>query len=172
MSLKSFDKFCENMILGEPSSQKQIFDERQNIVRSRLITEALIIFAALSMLNTMIMEAGPKWCESFFAPMVFFAALCLLWWLIRCSVKGALFGVNGTTAMKYTGGVWTGIGLLYMIINILGGKSDGVLVDGVIVDGVVGEKFLIVVSCAVLMLCGVYILVMASREDKRRKKEG
>lgn len=171
MSLKSFDKFCENIILGEPSSQKQIFDERQNIVRSRLITEALIIFAALSMLNTMIMEAGPKWCESFSAPMVFFAALCLLWWLIRCSVKGALFGVDGTTAMKCTGGFWAGIGLFYMIMNTFGGHSDGVFAGGIIVDGMVGEKFLIVVSCAVLTLCGVYILVMASREDRHRKSE-
>lgn len=79
MSLKSFDKFCENIILGEPSSpkQKQIFDERQNILRSRLITEALIIFAVRSALNTMVMDAGPMWCEGFFAPMVLSAALCL-----------------------------------------------------------------------------------------------
>lgn len=107
MSLKSFDKFCENIILGEPSSQKQIFDERQNILRSRLITEALIIFAVLSALNTMVMDAGAMWCEGYFAPMVLSAALCLLWWLIRCSAKGVLFGVNGTVAMKCTGGSWT-----------------------------------------------------------------
>lgn len=58
-----------------------------------------------------------------------------------------------------------------MIMNMFSGKSDSVLVDGVIVDGAVGERFLIVVSCAVLLLCGVYTLVMVSCEDKRRKSE-
>lgn len=166
MSLKSFDKFCENIILGEPSSQKQIFDERQNILRSRLTTEALIIFAVLSSLNTMVMDAGPMWCGGFFAPMVLFAALCLLWWLIRCSVKGVLFGVNGTAAMKYTGGLWTGLGIFYSVYHLF--SSD---FDGVIVDGKVGETFLLVVSCAILLLCGIYILIMAFREDKRSKDE-
>ncbi len=32
MSLKSFDKFCEKIIMGEPDPiyRKEIFDERQN----------------------------------------------------------------------------------------------------------------------------------------------
>lgn len=56
MSLKSFDKFCERMILAEPGSQKEIFDERQKIVRSRITIEALLIFGCSAILNCMIME--------------------------------------------------------------------------------------------------------------------
>ena len=43
MSLKSFDKFCERLILSEPGSQKEVFDERQNVMRSRLAIEALFM---------------------------------------------------------------------------------------------------------------------------------
>lgn len=41
MSMKSFDKFCERIILAEPGSQKEIFDERQRQQRTQLTVEAL-----------------------------------------------------------------------------------------------------------------------------------
>lgn len=68
--------------------------------------------------------------------------------------------------MKYTGGCWTGLGVLDSIYLLF--FSD---FDGVIVGGKVGEKFLLMISLAILLLCGIYVLVMAFREDKRRKSE-
>ena len=44
MSLKSFDKFCERMILAEPGSEKEIYDERQKQIRTQLTVEALTVF--------------------------------------------------------------------------------------------------------------------------------
>lgn len=177
MSLKSFDKFCEKMIMGEPSSQKPIFDERQNVMRSQLITEALIIYAALSSLNTMLMELGLKWCAGFFAPMVLFAALCVLWWLIRCSVKGALFGVNGTSYAKVNGSVWCVMGLMYALITLFGDDGFvGFLFYGMVSKdvssyGMVSEDILLAAAFIIMFACGVYMLVAAGREDKRRKND-
>lgn len=58
MSLKSFDKFCERMILAEPGSEKEIYDERQKQIRTQLTVEALTVFGAMSMLAVMINETA------------------------------------------------------------------------------------------------------------------
>lgn len=56
MSMKSFDKFCERMITAEPGSEKEIFDERQNVMRMRLAIEALLICVGLIFINSIIAE--------------------------------------------------------------------------------------------------------------------
>lgn len=164
MSLKSFDKFCEKMITGEPSSEKPIYDERQNIVRSRLIIEALTIYGVASMLDAMVAEAAYMWCESYFAQMVLIAALSLMWYLIRCAAKGALFGVNGTYFAKITGCCWIGMGLFFVLYNVF--KDNMSIVS----DGALSDDFVYAVSYGLLALCGIFQIIMARREDKRRKE--
>jgi len=56
MSMKSFDKFCERIILAEPGSQKEIFDERQRQQRTQLTVEALLIYCAASALCVLLNE--------------------------------------------------------------------------------------------------------------------
>lgn len=102
MSLKSFDKFCERLILAEPGSQKEIFDERQNVMRSRLAIEALFIYVGLTFLNSMVMEMFYQWAESQMAVTLLFAVICLLWWEIRCALKGCMLAVSGRYAQKYS----------------------------------------------------------------------
>lgn len=165
MSLKSFDKFCESMILGQPESQKPIYDERQNIVRSQLITEALILYACLTAINTFFMEAVYQWCSSYFVTMALFGVICVIWWLIRCSAKGALFGVNGTIYAKTVAGGWIGLGVLNMIVHLFNEN------DPLFANGMVGEKTVMVVSFGMLAVCGIYFMAMACREDKRREGE-
>lgn len=164
MSLKSFDKFCEKMITGEPSSEKPIYDERQNIVRSRLLIEALMIYGVASMFDTALNEMVYMWCESFFAQLVLIAALCLMWYLIRCTAKGALFGVNGTYFAKITGCGWLGMGVFFALYFAL---YDDV---SVVTDGALSKYFVYVISYGLLALCGVFQIIMARREDKRRKE--
>lgn len=101
MSLKSFDKFCERMILAETGSEKEIYDERQKQIRTQLTVEALTVFGAMSMLAVMINETAFSWCEGCFPVMVLCAALSYGWWVIRNAVKGSLFGVSGK-GVKFT----------------------------------------------------------------------
>ncbi len=56
MSMKSFDKFCERLILAEPGSEKEVFDERQRLIQQRLAVEALLIYVGVTLINTMMME--------------------------------------------------------------------------------------------------------------------
>lgn len=164
MSLKSFDKFCEKMVTGEPSSEKPIYDERQNIVRSRLLIEALTIYGVASMLDTALNEMVYMWCESFFAQLVLIAALCLIWYLIRCTAKGALFGVNGTYFAKITGCGWVGMGVFFALYFAF---EDDV---SVVTDGALSGYFVYVISYGLLALCGIFQIIMARREDKHREK--
>ena len=49
MSLKSFDDFCAKIVNNDPIvSQKDIFDERQTVVRSQITTRALWAFVIMS----------------------------------------------------------------------------------------------------------------------------
>ena len=99
MSMKSFDKFCERIILAEPGSQKEIFDERQRQQRTQLTVEALLIYCAAAALCVLMNEVF-GFLES--SGMVFIAAAAFLWWNIRALVKGCLFGVSGKQGIYST----------------------------------------------------------------------
>jgi len=94
MSMKSFDKFCERMILAEPSSEKEIFDEHQNQQRTALTVQALVIYCAVTAAFVFLND-DLHFVESSAAGLVFFAGLSYLWWAIRANMKGCLFGVTG-----------------------------------------------------------------------------
>ena len=164
MSLKSFDKFCEKMILSEPKSEKAIFDERQKIVRSRLTTEALIVYVFLSAVDVLIMDTTYQWCESYFAALVLAAAVSLMWWTIRCAAKGVLFGVNGTFSMSYVGAMWIGLGICAIVKEIC-------KIEYLYKDGMIAESLVILVSFGLFAVCGAINLIVASVENKRCKKE-
>ena len=94
MSMKSFDKFCERMILAEPGSQKEIYDERQRQQRTQLTVESLVVYCVLTLLMVLLNE-NIGFLESSFSGMVFFAGAAFLWWNIRTAAKGCMYGVSG-----------------------------------------------------------------------------
>lgn len=94
MSMKSFDKFCEKIILSEPGSEREIFDERQKQMRTQLLVQALTIYAVASAACVMLNE-DIGFLESSLSGMVFIASAAYLWWVILAAVKGCLFGVSG-----------------------------------------------------------------------------
>lgn len=82
MSLKSFDDFCAKIVNNDPiTTQKDIFDERQTVVRSQLTTRALWAFVIMSGINLIIMECGPQWCESWVLSTALFGAIAYLYWV-------------------------------------------------------------------------------------------
>ncbi|MBD5384274.1 MAG: hypothetical protein HDR72_04675 [Ruminococcaceae bacterium] len=165
MSLKSFDKFCERLILAEPGSQKEIFDERQNVMRSRLAIEALFIYAGLTLVNSMIMELFYQWSESLMTVTLLFMVLCLLWWEIRCALKGCLLAVSGRYAQKYSAamGVFVGVlnGLRY-VFDI--GKEDFFVTNGRL-----SEDFVFALCFLLLIINGIFMLCVMRHEEKNNK---
>lgn len=94
MSMKSFDKFCERIILAEPGSEKEIYDERQKQQRTQLTIEALLIYCAATALCVLLNEIF-RFLESDFSGLVLFAGFAFLWWSVRALSKSCLFGVSG-----------------------------------------------------------------------------
>lgn len=96
MSMKSFDKFCEKIILGEPGSEKEIFDERQKQQRTQLTLFSLAVYAGASALVVMLNEVTPGFLEGSFSGMLLCAGAAYLIWVIMAARKGCLFGVSGS----------------------------------------------------------------------------
>ncbi len=164
MSMKSFDKFCEKMVNNEPLNEKAIFDERQNQLRRQYTIEALYVFGGSTFLNTLIMEFGLQWSESYAMPMVIFAVISYLYWVIRNAAKGTLFGVNGTRTVSSTGFICTTLGALYfpLILPESVDNWDTFFIS----NGMVGEHFLLTIADALYFGAGIAVLIATHKYKK------
>lgn len=166
MSLKSFDKFCERMILAEPGSQKEIFDERQKIVRSQITIEALLIFGCSAILNCIIMEECYKWAESQLAAMALLMSSCLLYWQVRCAAMGCMIGTNGKFPQTATGVYIIFIGAL----GLLRFTDKFGEPDFIIKDGALSNDFIAVVVMLIFLAVGIFTLCVIKHENKREER--
>lgn len=166
MSMKSFDKFCEKLITGEPIPQKEIFDERQSVLRTKSLVIALTNFGSLSAANTLLMECGLKWSESYFLPIAIFMALCYLVFLIDSARRGALFGVNGTRNATMTAILLITEGVVFLLLNF--DKEEPFCV---IKDGMVSEIFLMILFFVMVIVCGIITIILAHKFNKSRESE-
>ena len=161
MSLKSFDKFCEKLILTEPGSEAEILDERQKMIRSQIIGETLIIFSFAEMLNCIIMDYFYKWAESYSPPLLLIFMLCLIYYIIRNAAKGSFVGVNGNFARKVTSVTI----ILMAVLNLIRNAFDLLDEGSVVINGTLSDDFLFAVSFALLAVCGVISLIVLKRID-------
>lgn len=169
MSLKSFDKMCENMILGKTGSEKEIYDERQNQVRTKLTIEALLVYIVSVLVNSFVMELIYQWCESYCAPMILLGMVCYLYWIIRNAAKGSLFGVKGTKAAKYTAFLTMLYGFMFGLqfyLPILDNKQNYYFLEGR------ATKELVFANTWLLcLISGIIIFLLAKRYDKKVNNE-
>lgn len=160
MSLKSFDKFCERMIMAEPQDQKEVFDERQNQLRTKLTVEALWVYVGVSGLAVLINE-NAAWCDSVFSLLAVCAAAAFLWWTIRCAAKDCIFGIKGIGAVS---GAWVllieavAFTLMYVV------DSDKPFIDE---NGLVGERPLLGVGFVMLMISSLIVIVISVKRKKK-----
>lgn len=164
MSLKSFDKFCESLILNDPKSRKEIFDERQRVVRDRITLESLLIYIAAVFLNTLIMENAYMWCESYYIPMLTLLFICYIYWTIRNAAMGTLFAVNGTFSNKLTGFYCILLGFLFAVSSAFDFEKG----KGFINDGRVSKSLILLITFLLILVLGIVMLVLAKKDDKRR----
>lgn len=164
MSLKSFDKFCETMITGETGTQKEIYDERQNQIRSKLTIEALGVALALSAAIVLLNDLS-GWFESSFAAMAMCGAISFQWYVIRNTVKGTLCGVKGNGVM-YTGGIIVFECVIYLLITL-----NDIEESGVIVDGCVSDQLLMIISLGIMLISAVIVLIVANKNKKLKTKD-
>lgn len=165
MSLESFDKFCEKIIMGEPGSEKEVYDERQNQIRTKLTIEAMWVYIVTSAIFALTCEPI-NWCESVFALMAFSASVSYLWWVIRNIAKDSLFGVRGSTTIT-TAIVMIVQGIMYILLNFDETDENA---DFFINNGVVSDNIVIVISLLMMVLSG--IIVVAANYIRKHKQNG
>lgn len=167
MSMKSFDKFCEKIINGEPVDNKEIFDERQNFIRTKSLVYALVLFGSLCSSNTLFMECGMRWSESYFLPIAVFMALCYLGFILHNARRGSLFGINGTSKATMTASYLMAQGIVMLVFKLIDEKEPFCVIK----DGRVSEIFLLVLFLALEILCGAVTLVIAWKFNKSKEEE-
>ena len=154
MSMKSFDKFCEKMILGEPGSEKEIFDERQNQLRTHILVQSLVIYAIASALCVVLNEFI-GFLESDFSGMVFVAGAVYLWWVISLAVKECMFGVSGKQVLYNALTVIVLIPIYVMIIL----PDEDEPPFAIAINGALTEKAVVLAALLLYMIATVIILV-------------
>lgn len=172
MSLKSFDDFCAKIVNNDPiTTQKDIFDERQTVVRSQLTTRALWAFVIMSGINLIIMECGPQWCESWVLSTALFGAIAYLYWVCANARHGTLFGINGTATLSSQLGFLFGDGIILPII-IMTDKDNGDFFEHFFIrNGMVSEYFAATLGCVILLTSGIVMAVCIGNQRKRERAE-
>ena len=163
MSLKSFDKFCERMIMNEPVDRKEVFDERQNQLRSELTVEALWVYVGVSGIAAMINES-----VACFASVVSLLAVCasvaFLWWTIRCAAKDCMFGIKGIGAVS---GAWVLLLEAFAFIMMYVVDNDEPFIDE---NGLVGSRLMLGIGLLVLMISSLIVIVISIKRKKKENK--
>lgn len=169
MSMKSFDKFCERMITAEPGSEKEIFDERQNVMRMRLAIETLLICVGLIFINSIIAEMiiERQWAEYMSTVNLLFVVLCMLWWEIRCAAKGCLVAVSGRIVQKTSAIMSVLVGALNGLRYALDIGEESFLIK----DGRLSADFVFLICFALMIVCGIFMFTAIRREEKREETE-
>lgn len=165
MSMKSFDKFCENLILGKSGSEKEIYDERQKIARMHLTVESLAVYVVLSALTLVIQDEFVRLCESSFFILAMCGSAAYLWWVIRCAYKECLFGVSGKKV------IYTATFLIFylptiLIIELLPDSDEFTLMTE---SGMSDDLSLII--CGVLFFASSIITFAAYKKYRRKPSD-
>lgn len=165
MSLKSFDKFCENLILKEPEQEQNLLDERQKIVRSRIAAEALVIFAVLSIANCILMDNFRKWAESYAPTLLIFGMLCGIYFHIRCFTKDCLFGIDGAKPARMTSITMVLISAINCARFLF--KDERAVAD----SGMLTEEFMFFLFWCIAAIGGAISLINIGAYERKQKEE-
>ncbi|MBD5099470.1 MAG: hypothetical protein HDT35_08015 [Clostridiales bacterium] len=169
MSLKSFDDFCAKMVNNEPIQKKEILDERQSIVRSRITIRALWAFIIMAVVNLLVMECGPQWCESWVLSTAIFGAIAYLYWVSANARQGSLFGINGTSDVAFQAVMLITDGILIPLLVCINGDNADFFTNFFVRNGMISEYFAGTFSCVLLMISAI-VMVVNIRKSKRENK--
>ncbi len=147
--------------------EKEIFDERQRAVRSKITRRALWAFSVAATVNLLIIELGGCWCESAFAATLVFVAAARLYWVIANVRRGSLFGVHGTAPGAEQACMLIASGVADPLLTNYHHKHyEDFWADFFIRDGAVGEPVLLTASFVLLTVTAVIICAAKPKEKK------
>ncbi len=171
MSLKSFDNFCKKTIPADSSGdyEKEIFDERQTIIRSRLSIEAMLIYICAALINCVFMDTVYTWSETHSSAMSLLLAVCAVYYTIRLFSKGCLVGTGGIKSRQITAVMLIVIGMLNLVRFIVDIFKGRFILQ---IDGRLSNEFLFMAAFVILLINGIITLIAVNTEIKRSKERG
>ncbi len=166
MSLKSFDKFCENIIMGEPVDRKDVFDERQNQLRSRLASQALFMYAIMSYVWVLFYDLDVRIFESAAYGLVVLMAASYLIYVIRGLKNGCILGVKYTSAK--TSAIILCVESVVLPIVIFLSRSEKVTgFKSFFVKGdYLTDMLALLISAVMILTASILVLVAAIMKDR------
>lgn len=170
MSLKSFDDFCAKIVNNDPIEQKEVYDERQNMIRTQLTKRALWLFVIMSGINLIVMECGPQWCESWVLSTAFFGAIAHLYWVAANIKRGSLFGLHGTAPIVSQIGFLFGDGLFIPVLILTDDSNADVAANFFIRNDMVSEYIMWVLDSVLLLAAGI-VMAVSVRNYRKKEKE-
>lgn len=162
MSMKSFDKFCERLILAEPNSEKAVFDERQNQIRLRLGIEAMTVCITAVLINSFFSEHFVRWSEHQFTVISLIMVLCLFYWMIRCAANGCWVVVVNKHTQKNSAILAIFVFSLNLVRYIIDVFENGIFAA----DGTLSDEFVFMLALSTGILCGIFSLCVIRRAEK------
>ncbi|MBD5384275.1 MAG: hypothetical protein HDR72_04680 [Ruminococcaceae bacterium] len=151
----------------EEEKEKEIFDERQRAVRSRITRHALWAFSILTAVNLFVMECGLRWCESAFAATLVFMAAARLYWVIANVRCGSLYGVHGTAPGAEQACMLAAMLVVDPhIVHYRDKHYEDFWTNFFIRDGAVAQPVLLVLSYVLLVIAAFVISGAKSKEKK------
>lgn len=164
MSVKEFDKMCENMIKGKMTPvEKQFYDERQKNLRLKFVIMALSVFGFLLSANTFFMEKIVQWV-SYGSSVLIFAAVALAVFVVGASLTGSFFAVN-------TSGSFTRVIMVIYVVLFLAQaltRLDGA--EMAVVDGMLSDNIASVICLALVAVSGIFAVAAYRVQKKRAEK--
>ncbi len=166
MSLKSFDKFCENMIMGKPVEQKDLFDERQNQLRSKLASQALYSYAIMSFLWVLLCDSDVRIFNSTVYGLVILMAASYLVFVVRGLKNGCVLGVK--YASTKNSAILVCVEALFLPLIIFLNRDDEItdFKSFFVAEDCLTDMCALIVAAVLLLIASVMILVAAVRKDR------
>lgn len=168
MSMKSFDKFCEKIILAEPGSEKEIFDERQKQIQGQLVIQSMIFFILLMLAHCIVSDLFYKWSESNLVPFLLFAHISVIFYIIKAGIKGCYIGVNGMFARYVPAALCISLGALNGFRFFL---EIAQVHFEIIKNGVVTDNFLWLCVYLLLIITGILSIVIIKKYIKENGEQ-
>ena len=165
MSLKSFDKFCEDLILKDPGSEKVIYDERQKLMQMKIGIETLIIFGGAATLNCLVMDLFYQYAETYTAPLVLIMLFCAFYCNLRCAAKDCLIGINGAGALRNSS--FTGIFMGFVMSVKYITKEE----HSIILNGQLSDDFVFLITTVSAIVYGITMLILVNRINKKKNEK-
>lgn len=168
MSLRSFDEFCKKMILAEPGSEKEIFDERQKQIQVHLVIQSMVCFILLMLIHCVVSDYFYKWSETSVLPFLLFAMISVIFYIIKSGIKGCFIGVNGGFSRYVPAFMCVLLGFMNSFRAFMEIEESHFII---IKNGAITDSFLGLCTYVLMAVSGILTLLFIKKFGKEREKQ-